>query len=346
MSVAQRGSLHGRHGIPSLERPCVIRPGWQERAAPAHRLRLLGPRTGSNSRHAVLPRPSLRVSYPAGEEELDDVVIAEMAKYYNVSKLAMEHLIREWHFDHITSEYFLLQLRVSKGHHIRLPAKKGKLSLQAEEKLRAHPVHNTIKPLISVDGTEGASGRSSPALSAYSDASTATDPHLSVLRNEFLHIPGSMEHIPGPTGHSPPAPAAIPRRGTYTAGGSPRQNGLVPLGQQGATAFSASEYDVSRAGANSQMVRHSSNPALSPTKPRGPALTAPASEAPRMKKGSFTSLARSVMSVFGSRHNISEPRKVKGVFNVSTTSSKPPGEVLGEVLRVLAESGAEIKEKG
>jgi len=86
--------------------------------------------------------------YSAGEEELDDVVITEMAKYYNVSTMAMEHLVREWQFDHITSEYFLLQLRITKGHHIRLPAKKGRLSREAQDKLHAHPMSAHMQPMI------------------------------------------------------------------------------------------------------------------------------------------------------------------------------------------------------
>ena len=120
-----------------------------------------------------------------------------------------------------------------------------------------------------------------------------------------------MENIAAGGGQSPPGTIApIPRRGTFAIGTSPKGPATVGIGQQGASAFSASEYDISRLGTESGLVRHSSNPALSPTKPRAPLLTED-SQPRALKKGSFTSLARSVLSVFGSRHNISEPRKVK-----------------------------------
>jgi hypothetical protein len=112
----------------------------------------------------------------------------------------------------------------------------------------------------------------------------------------------------------------------------------------------------------SPMRKHTSNPALSPTKkmidhpeflaPPAPGSGDPGSGAraargPSSLRNSFNSLARSVLNVFGgsSRH-VHEPRKVKGLFNVSTTSTKQPSEVYTEVLRVLRDNTVEIKEKG
>lgn len=50
------------------------------------------------------------------------------------------------------------------------------------------------------------------------------------------------------------------------------------------------------------------------------------------------SIFGSLGSLFGSRESLTQPRKVKGLFNVRTTSTKTPDAVKAEVLRVLSEA--------
>jgi hypothetical protein len=54
----------------------------------------------------------------------------------------------------------------------------------------------------------------------------------------------------------------------------------------------------------------------------------------------------SYRSLFGSRDNLTQPRKVRALFSVKTTSTKTPEAVKAEVLRVVSEAGYEVKEKG
>eukprot|EP00038_Savillea_parva_P026347 m.53365 g.53365 ORF g.53365 m.53365 type:complete len:591 (+) comp7450_c0_seq1:309-2081(+) len=58
------------------------------------------------------------------------------------------------------------------------------------------------------------------------------------------------------------------------------------------------------------------------------------------------SLFGSLGSLFGSRESLTQPRKIKALFNVKTTSTKSPDVVKAEVLRVLNEAGYDVKEKG
>lgn len=48
----------------------------------------------------------------------------------------------------------------------------------------------------------------------------------------------------------------------------------------------------------------------------------------------------------GSRENLNVPKKVKALFNVKTTSTKPPDFVLDHLEKVLRENGYDIKKKG
>jgi hypothetical protein len=50
------------------------------------------------------------------------------------------------------------------------------------------------------------------------------------------------------------------------------------------------------------------------------------------------SLFGSLSSLFGSRENLSQPRKIKALFNVKTTSRQDPDVVKAEVLRVLSDA--------
>jgi len=59
-----------------------------------------------------------------------------------------------------------------------------------------------------------------------------------------------------------------------------------------------------------------------------------------------TGLFGSLGSLFGSRDNLMQPRKVKALFNVKTTSTKEPQAVYDSVKAVLESNGYEVKNKG
>eukprot|EP00055_Hartaetosiga_balthica_P002423 m.3932 g.3932 ORF g.3932 m.3932 type:complete len:713 (+) comp2148_c0_seq1:198-2336(+) len=63
------------------------------------------------------------------------------------------------------------------------------------------------------------------------------------------------------------------------------------------------------------------------------------------RRGSlFGSFARSLMNVFGSNKNISDPRVLQGAFTAKSTSSRPANDVFADLIDVLREMGCEIKE--
>eukprot|EP00042_Codosiga_hollandica_P053417 m.699202 g.699202 ORF g.699202 m.699202 type:complete len:727 (-) comp58690_c0_seq1:1606-3786(-) len=71
------------------------------------------------------------------------------------------------------------------------------------------------------------------------------------------------------------------------------------------------------------------------------------SAAPSGLRGSLQRLTDSIMSAFGSSRNMNEPQIVKGLFNVSTTSTKDPHTVLRELKGVLASHGnIKVEENG
>eukprot|EP00056_Hartaetosiga_gracilis_P012004 m.186894 g.186894 ORF g.186894 m.186894 type:complete len:739 (+) comp13622_c0_seq1:319-2535(+) len=121
--------------------------------------------------------------------------------------------------------------------------------------------------------------------------------------------------------------------------------------------------------------RRNSNPTLSPTKkktmsfPEGKGVESPlakmrgkteegtdssstsssSSSQPesrgRARKNSvFGSFTRSLMNVFGSNKNLTEPRVVDGAFTAKSTSSRPATDVYTDLVNVLLGMGCELKE--
>lgn len=115
----------------------------------------------------------------------------------------------------------------------------------------------------------------------------------------------------------------------------------TPLSQRWASQGLDPQSSLANAG------RAGSHPDLSSTATTPSAASDPVAAPPitRGIGGSLRSLARSIQGLFGSR-SLDEPRSVKGLFNMSTTSTKSPPDVRAEIVRVLQERGIDFKERG
>eukprot|EP00730_Choanoeca_flexa_P000254 TRINITY_DN10117_c0_g1_i1.p1 TRINITY_DN10117_c0_g1~~TRINITY_DN10117_c0_g1_i1.p1 ORF type:complete len:630 (+),score=160.06 TRINITY_DN10117_c0_g1_i1:116-2005(+) len=285
------------------------------------------------------------------DKALDTAVITELAKYYNIATENMQDIVKERLYDHHTADYELCLLRTRKGHTIRLPANKGKLDAdKAMQLLKTHERRSSdgLRPEARMFG-------SSLALSG-----SGEDLQFGVAAGPYMHPPGSVENLARAAmtnaALSSMNPAAV-RKQKQKAKARPR--GLT-VTLVDAKPVSGSMYDLNQASSSdSEMKRHSSNPALSPMKAKAPPLEA-ASDIPEPRplqakdrngasgsRGSFGNLVRSFTNLFmGSSQRLNEPRVVKGVFNVNTTSSKDREEVYQEMLRACEVHGFTVKEKG
>lgn len=269
---------------------------------------------------------------------LDGVVVGELCKYFGADVATMESLIRERNFDRVTAAYELMCLRRSKGRSVRLPG--GRSHLPPTKAMALLATHKLAAS--EADLSNSTLSGSVPSLAP---------PSVSVLS------------------HTPPLPGA-----KDSPNASALDSGLTPLSGRDRWASQVEGLDMdsslSRGG------RTSSHPELfSPARatprsglsqpPEAAATTTPhhaseggaaaatsaaASAEPQHERkslgGSLRSLARSIQHLFGSSHSLNEPREVKGLFNMSTTSTKTPADVKAEVVRVLQEMGLEYKEKG
>eukprot|EP00051_Salpingoeca_urceolata_P027147 m.480195 g.480195 ORF g.480195 m.480195 type:complete len:624 (+) comp21736_c0_seq1:434-2305(+) len=270
-----------------------------------------------------------------GKFDLDPAVVAEMAKFYSVDSETMEQTLTAWDYDPVSANYELLCLRKSKGGNIRLPPAKGELASKSV----------SFHPSLSIPN-----GRSPLSQAGYGFGSSET-----------LAVSTENLQIAEPVTPTKSRPKGRPRAGTIAIGeltspaktppsnlaqGSWASHGIVP--GHGLDTLPEETTPMKRFGSNPQLA----SPGPHSSAPCPPAAAAAAPEPAPLGssfhrgslRGSFRSLLGSMFG--GSSRMLSEPRKVKGLFNVSTTSTKEPRQVHEEILRVLREKNCEIKEKG
>eukprot|EP00053_Salpingoeca_punica_P014926 m.136273 g.136273 ORF g.136273 m.136273 type:complete len:646 (+) comp16580_c0_seq1:361-2298(+) len=299
------------------------------------------------------------------EAEPEEFIVQELAKYYALDAHVMASLIKERKYDQVTASYELLRQRRQRGFNIRLPAARSHLPIARTMALMGS---RRMGGNISVADDDEHSEISLNGLlkdnfggSAYSLNSSADNLTGQGRATDVDALGDSMARS-GSLGASSLEPRLTEKQRWSSQGMDP-STGLdrIEPGEQ-------------------RIVRTSSTPGLATPKkepaPRAPGTAGAQAQAPRGASaaaaagatasqsmtpddrerdqdhlalghpGSLTSLrsiARSMMSLFGGRH---EPRKVKGAFNVATTSRKEPKEVLDEITRMCQEEGLEFKVKG
>lgn len=221
-----------------------------------------------------------------------------LCRFYGLDPKAMEAKILERQYDGVTLNYEMLLLRQQKGGVIRLPANKAHMDPAAAMKLMQMSAKTKSAHRLSVEGTPGPASGSIPA----SMGVKAVAHHMISKGGTRLDlgdpVPLSKEHRSNSVGMGA-------SNGVTSLAGLGDEDGKGSLGVQGRREGYGSHADnINSAGAS---------------KPKSKSL--------------FGSLG----SLFGSRESLMQPRKVKALFNVKTTSTKTPDAVRAEVLRVVSE---------
>lgn len=243
-------------------------------------------------------------------DDLNPVVVTEMAKYYSLDVETMTATIKKWEYDHVTCNYELLNRKQRKGQTIRLPAGKSGMDPLAAGALVRSKMQQSVHTAIggSMDNLHLTAG-SMPA-----GLGSATVAHRAIAGGK-----GKRDPIPQLTHEHRSNSVGISGKIDLSKLGRD-DNTLPPLSQRhkDEKAFSSHTGGLDSAGQSE----------------------------PKQKFGSVRNLFGSLGSLFGSRDNLTQPRKVKALFNVKTTSTKEANDVLAEVNRVLVSNGYEVKDKG
>lgn len=262
-------------------------------------------------------------------DNLDRHVVAELAKYHSVDIPAMESLILEWKYDMLTCNYLLLSQCHKQGETIRLPQGKHKMPPDV-----AMALIRSSRPSR--------------------QSASSVDPSRPVSQREAASLIFNKGH-----GKRPSKPNVLdtsPSSGGDSAAGLPPLAPPLSKEQRSASVGATADGDLSTihlSKVKEQKQQQRPSKLSAERKDTVEYRSAAAGlntagledERPSKKSGSFRTLLGSVVNMFGSRDSLT-PRKIKGLFNVSTTSSKEPQDVLEEVQRVLLENKYETKSKG
>lgn len=269
---------------------------------------------------------------------LDAAVVIELAKYYSCAVAQMETYLRDWKYDAITASYFLLCARKSRGGAITLPSHKSYfpgLSAPVPATSEDHLVQGTKRISIVTQR---------PPASLVSDAKPPIKP-TSNLAKQDKTVFGSDPNL------------YKAKRSSGDLSAHKEEKGLLPTLLQnqfkaasihglnaGTEGMAGTQRPLDGGAMTMKVEKIGSHETLSTAaKGRGsiPDIRGSNPDVSKMPRGSagsgiFQTIASSMMSLFSrSTNDISEPRKVKGLFSVSTTSCKEPALVLEELNRVL-----------
>eukprot|EP00039_Didymoeca_costata_P030247 m.28623 g.28623 ORF g.28623 m.28623 type:complete len:594 (-) comp8017_c0_seq1:1666-3447(-) len=252
-----------------------------------------------------------------GHANLDRHVVTELAKYYSMDIPSMEGKILEWKYDMLTCNYFLLLKKRKAGEMVRLPQGKSNMS------------PDVAMAFIRSKGAPSKASFSADSGGPISQKETAN----LILSKGYAGKRQSKRELFEET----PASAAMT---------------LPPIkpitSDQRSASVGHGDLDLSKLGISKGQQSRKSN-LINVNKEADVYHSAAAgldnAGLEKPKRGSIRTLLGSVANMFGSREQL-EPRKIKGLFNVSTTSSKDPAEVMEEVQNVLKANEYECKTKG
>lgn len=297
------------------------------------------------------------------KDKPDPDVLLEMASYYVVSVEAMNKRLMDWKYDEVTAMYFLLCKKKSKGQPPELLPRysKSRTRKRLESKENEHPnVPNSenaeyiLRPPKPLPYIEHQSRKV-----MFNKQEESMEPPARKARAGTL--PASVPSTPtkkGPTEMPPPLAPITPRTRKTPAKGAaaemPMSHSDYDFGNNDLTPMSQAKLWSQSLDTNLDKATQSrKTPFRSPFtlgRKRFGSLDTPSSSSKWGSRGFMGSieegLNRIVEAITPRGLGGHGPRKVKALYNVSSTSTRSSDEVLDELKRVLELADIMFKQKG
>lgn len=297
------------------------------------------------------------------KDKPDPDVLLEMASYYVVSVEAMNKRVMDWKYDEVTAMYFLLCKKKSKGQPPELLPRysKSRTRKRLESKENEHPnVPNSenaeyiLRPPKPLPYIEHQSRKV-----MFNKQEESMEPPARKARAGTL--PASVPSTPtkkGPTEMPPPLAPITPRTRKTPAKGAaaemPMSHSDYDFGNNDLTPMSQAKLWSQSLDTNLDKATQSrKTPFRSPFtlgRKRFGSLDTPSSSSKWGSRGFMGSieegLNRIVEAITPRGLGGHGPRKVKALYNVSSTSTRSSDEVLDELKRVLELADIMFKQKG
>ncbi|KAK2563197.1 Maternal embryonic leucine zipper kinase [Acropora cervicornis] len=278
------------------------------------------------------------------KDKPDPDVLLEMASYYDVHPDTMMKRLLEWKFDEVTSMYFLLCKKKSKG---QLPELLPRYS-KSHTRKSVHSKENEHPNVFSSENTEYIlrTPKALPYVEHHSRKAMVNHQEENMQPPARRPRAGTLPYDVEPTTPSRKAPTAMP---PPVAPITPRVR-KTPAAKGAAADIptSHSDYDF---GSND--LTPMSQARLSPFtlgRKRFGSVDTPSSTSKWSSKSIMGSiedgLNRIVEAITPRGLGSHGPRKVKALYNVSSTSTRSADEVLDEIKRVLKLADIMFKQKG
>lgn len=274
------------------------------------------------------------------KEKLDKGVVSELAKYYAQDVSSIETLILQWKYDSLTANYQLLCQKKRQGGPVKLRA--GGAAMPPDMARNAQELLESRKDAAAASGA-------SETVVPIADFSAG---HMA--QRLISGGGGGKRSSPeGPrAGELPPINAPLSEGQRSASLGASPHDDLTQVGRTfGDLSIAKGKGKGKDGGASTAGAAAGSRLAEASRQYAGSAaagINRMGVETKEKKRGSFRHILGSVASWIGggSRDGLNGPRKIKGLFNVSTTSGKEPDEVLAEVQRVLGANTYDVRVKG
>lgn len=297
------------------------------------------------------------------KDKPDPDVLLEMASYYDVSLESMNKRLMDWKYDEVTAMYFLLCKKKSKGQPPELLPRysKSRTRKRLESKENEHPnVPNSenaeyiLRPPKPLPYSEHQSRKV-----MFNKQEESMEPPARKARAGTL--PASVPSTPtkkGPTEMPPPLAPITPRTRKTPAKGAaaemPMSHSDYDFGNNDLTPMSQAKLWSQSLDTNLDKATQSrKTPFRSPFtlgRKRFGSLDTPSSSSKWGSRGFMGSieegLNRIVEAITPRGLGGHGPRKVKALYNVSSTSTRSSDEVLDELKRVLELADIMFKQKG
>lgn len=297
------------------------------------------------------------------KDKPDPDVLLEMASYYVVSVEAMNKRVMDWKYDEVTAMYFLLCKKKSKGQPPELLPRysKSRTRKRLESKENEHPnVPNSenaeyiLRPPKPLPYIEHQSRKV-----MFNKQEESMEPPARKARAGTL--PASVPSTPtkkGPTEMPPPLAPITPRTrktpAKAAAAEMPMSHSDYDFGNNDLTPMSQAKLWSQSLDTNLDKATQSrKTPFRSPFtlgRKRFGSLDTPSSSSKWGSRGFMGSieegLNRIVEAITPRGLGGHGPRKVKALYNVSSTSTRSSDEVLDELKRVLELADIMFKQKG
>lgn len=298
---------------------------------------------------------------------LDDDCISELAYYHGMSEANMRGLVKEWNYDNITATYFLLlqQKNSGKKPKIRVPPRRHMRQLSGGESYPMSPTNTCISPLL-VSSRNGSTDDTIQMLPIDKDETVGLIPEffpapkvperrsrkislgqpmhpptfgeIVSLQKQLSPVPARPMHpaIMNVLSQSPEVPISRPKDTLLPPPLTPPTGGNISAspsfnyeGRQSQTLPAPSI--LKTISFDSRLNKIADNP---PDNLPSQLISSPGS---RRRFGSVDLVLNKMKKVFKRPVSANEagPRKVKGLFDVSTTSRLTETEVMNEIERVL-----------